>query len=62
MDGAPSGKSGTGTIEIKVIDINDNVPTLEKDEVVLQIVYIYSICVCLGFAGKYLSMSGAVHG
>lgn len=33
MDGAPNGNIGTGTVEIKVLDINDNVPTLEKDEV-----------------------------
>lgn len=33
MDGAPGGNAGTGTVEIKVLDINDNVPTLEKDEV-----------------------------
>ncbi|XP_017544729.1 uncharacterized protein LOC108416204 isoform X2 [Pygocentrus nattereri] len=32
MDGAPNGNTGTGTVEIKVLDINDNVPTLEKDE------------------------------
>ncbi|KAK3542155.1 hypothetical protein QTP86_016442 [Hemibagrus guttatus] len=31
MDGAPNGNTGTGTVEIKVLDINDNVPTLEKD-------------------------------
>lgn len=33
MDGAPNGNTGTGTVEIKVLDINDNVPTLEKDAV-----------------------------
>ncbi|TSK58113.1 Desmoglein-2 [Bagarius yarrelli] len=34
MDGAPHGNTGTGTVEIKVLDINDNVPTLEKEEYV----------------------------
>lgn len=34
MGGAPSGKTGTGTVEIKVTDINDNIPTLEKSEVI----------------------------
>lgn len=33
MDGAPEGLTGTGTIHIKVADINDNRPRLEKDEV-----------------------------
>lgn len=37
MDGAPSGNTGTGTVEVKVLDINDNVPTLEKDEVTKQL-------------------------
>ncbi|KAL7396381.1 hypothetical protein ABVT39_004926 [Epinephelus coioides] len=32
MDGAPGGNTGTGTILVKVVDINDNVPELEKDE------------------------------
>ncbi|XP_049911255.1 cadherin-4-like [Epinephelus moara] len=32
MDGAPGGNTGTGTIHVKVVDINDNVPELEKDE------------------------------
>ncbi|MEQ2312708.1 hypothetical protein AMECASPLE_033938 [Ameca splendens] len=33
MGGAPGGKTGTGTVEIQVLDINDNIPTLEKSEV-----------------------------
>uniref|UniRef100_A0AAY4CUL9 Cadherin domain-containing protein n=1 Tax=Denticeps clupeoides TaxID=299321 RepID=A0AAY4CUL9_9TELE len=32
MDGAPGGNTGTGTVHIRVRDINDNVPTLEKEE------------------------------
>ncbi|XP_062858575.1 desmocollin 2-like protein [Trichomycterus rosablanca] len=32
LAGAPEGNTGTGTVEIAVTDINDNVPTLEKDE------------------------------
>lgn len=33
MDGAPNGNTGTGTMHIIVMDINDNRPVLEKDEV-----------------------------
>ncbi|KAM4574195.1 desmoglein-2-like protein isoform 2-T2 [Fundulus diaphanus] len=32
MGGAPGGKTGTGTVEIRVLDINDNIPTLEESE------------------------------
>lgn len=33
MDGALGGNTGTGTIHVKVVDINDNRAKLEKDEV-----------------------------
>ena len=33
MDGAPGGNTATATVNIKVTDINDNIPTLEEDEV-----------------------------
>lgn len=33
MNGAPNGNTGTGTMQIIVMDINDNRPVLEKDEV-----------------------------
>lgn len=33
MGGAPDGQVGTGTVEIRILDINDNHPTLEKSEV-----------------------------
>ena len=33
MAGGPTGQVGTGTVEIKVLDINDNFPSLEKSEV-----------------------------
>ncbi|XP_054646035.1 desmoglein-2.1-like [Dunckerocampus dactyliophorus] len=32
LGGAPGGFVGTGTVEIRVLDINDNIPTLEKAE------------------------------
>ncbi|XP_034053005.1 desmoglein-1-gamma-like [Gymnodraco acuticeps] len=32
MGGGSSGLVGTGTVEVKVLDINDNIPTLEKSE------------------------------
>lgn len=33
LNGAAGGNSGTGEIEIKLLDINDNVPTLERESV-----------------------------
>lgn len=33
LGGKPGGLTGTGTVEIHVMDINDNIPTLEKSEV-----------------------------
>ncbi|KAM3619190.1 uncharacterized protein V6R79_004353 [Siganus canaliculatus] len=32
MGGAPGGLTGTGTVEIKILDVNDNIPTLEHSE------------------------------
>ncbi|XP_070689059.1 desmoglein-2.1-like [Pempheris klunzingeri] len=32
LNGQPGGNSGTGTVTINVLDVNDNVPTLEKEE------------------------------
>ncbi|KAM3876231.1 desmoglein-2.1-like [Diretmus argenteus] len=32
MDGAPGGNTGNTTVNVKVVDINDNMPALEKDE------------------------------
>lgn len=34
LNGKPGGKTGTGTVVIKVLDVNDNLPTLEEDKVV----------------------------
>ncbi|KAM9349915.1 desmoglein-2-like protein [Symphorus nematophorus] len=31
LNGLPQGNTGTGQIEIKILDINDNIPTLEKE-------------------------------
>lgn len=33
LNGEPGGKTGTGEIEVKILDINDNVPYLEKESV-----------------------------
>ncbi|XP_070687719.1 desmoglein-2.1-like [Pempheris klunzingeri] len=32
LNGQPGGNNGTGTVTINVLDVNDNVPTLEKEE------------------------------
>ncbi|XP_072530139.1 desmoglein-2.1-like [Salminus brasiliensis] len=37
MGGAASGNTATATIRIHVLDINDNVPTLEKDEYAVSV-------------------------
>lgn len=33
LNGQAGGNTGTGEIEVKITDINDNVPVLEKDSV-----------------------------
>lgn len=33
LGGQPGGLTGSGTVEIHVLDINDNLPTLEHSEV-----------------------------
>lgn len=33
MEGKAGGLSGTGEIVIKILDINDNIPTMEKESV-----------------------------
>ena len=43
MNGAMGGNSGTGQVVIKILDINDNIPTLEKESVRSQPLYIYYI-------------------
>lgn len=41
MAGESGGNTGSGEIEIKISDINDNIPTLEKESVsVMIIIYI----------------------
>lgn len=37
LNGKPGGRSGTGTVNINVIDVNDNAPTLEKEMVVFSL-------------------------
>lgn len=34
LNGKPGGQTGTGTVTIKIQDVNDNLPTLEKEAVV----------------------------
>lgn len=33
LNGQAGGKTGTGEVEVKILDINDNVPVLEKESV-----------------------------
>lgn len=35
LDGNPKGNVATGTVTIKINDVNDNAPTLEKEQVAL---------------------------
>ncbi len=35
MYGSPEGNSATATVFIDILDVNDNIPTLEKDEVTI---------------------------
>lgn len=37
MYGGPQGRSTTATLSVDLLDVNDNVPTLEKDEVTICI-------------------------
>lgn len=37
MYGSPEGNSATATVFIDILDVNDNIPTLEKDEVTICI-------------------------
>ncbi len=37
MYGSPKGNSATATVLLDILDVNDNIPTLEKDEVTICI-------------------------
>lgn len=41
LNGKPGGNIGTSTVTIKVRDVNDNLPTLEKEEVVFFLTLFY---------------------
>ena len=43
MGGAEGGLKGTGDVTISVLDINDNVPELEQEEVRGTDIYTYCI-------------------
>lgn len=42
LGGHAGGNTGTGEITINIMDINDNVPTLEKESVGLTYFYFHS--------------------
>lgn len=37
MYGDAKGNSATATVSVDILDVNDNIPTLEKDEVTICI-------------------------
>lgn len=41
LNGKPEGNSATGTVVIKVEDVNDHLPTLEKEEVFSFLTLLY---------------------
>ena len=50
LNGKPGGNEGTGTVTVKIKDVNDNAPTLEKQEVaflIQGILYMYSLVFAL---------------
>lgn len=37
LNGSPLGNTGTGTVTINVLDVNDHPPTLEKEQVIYSL-------------------------